>query len=223
MRVARVVRTLLTAGLVAAAPLHAQLITNGALTNASGSEFTAALQAENFTLTSASTLSGIRFWAGSETAQGDPFAGQIFWAIASAGSPFGSPGAILASGTMAGTRTLLGLNQIGGQTWQHDLSINTTLAAGNYYLILHNGSLATTTRNGYYWMDSNVLPGNPRGLECFVGGAPTPVDPAQCSYTDSLREHAFVVFGTSVVPEPSTFVLLGSGLLGLSVVRRRRR
>jgi hypothetical protein len=200
----------------------AQLVTNGAPNNTNGNEFTQWVQAENFTLTSAATIGGIRFWAGSSNSV-DPFAGQIWWAIASASSPFGSPTAILASGQQAGARTLQGANTFGGSVWQHELSVNVALAAGDYYLLLHNGPLSQTTRADYYWVTTDT-PNAPTGIECESGNGAFPGDLATCGWAENGQEHAFELYAaTNVVPEPSTYALMGTGLLSLAGIARRRK
>jgi PEP-CTERM motif len=87
-------------------------------------------------------------------------------------------------------------------------SFNTTLAAGSYWLNLQNASVA----NGdpVYW-DENSGPSS-----------------ASQSSLGTIPSEAFTVLGSSgttttgTTPEPSSILLLGSGIVGLAGVLRRK-
>jgi hypothetical protein len=89
------------------------------------------------------------------------------------------------------------------------------LAGGTtYHLGLHNGPL-TVTNGSFFWSTTD---GNssPTGLKL---GLTPPL--SNDGWTDTGNEHAFQLFGDPV-PEPSTFGMLGAGLLGIMAFARRR-
>lgn len=206
---------------LASVSAEAQLVTNGTPDFSSGNEMTQWVQGENFTLASASTLTAVRFWAGTFT--GFPgWAGSIFWAIGS--GPAAGPTSIIFSGTATGTRTTLGASGVFDQTYRHDFELpNLNLNAGSYFLLLHNGPLSRVSRDEYYW--AGATGGSaPTGVECNSNNTAFP-SLGSCAWFNNSNEHAFVLFGTAgaVVPEPSTYTLMVTGLAGLGAVARRRR
>jgi hypothetical protein len=183
------------------------LYNNGAPNQANGNEMTAWIQAENFTLSAPATITDVRFWDGEGV-----YNGSITWQIyADAG---GAPGALLYSGnTAADTRTLTGLNVASSFTeYQDDFSIGAVaLGAGTYWLGLHNGPLSIVDYDSFYWETTN-----PNLTTTGMEDA-TP-------FGDGWS-NAFMLFdnGQTPVPEPSTFLLLGAGLAGVGLLRRRMR
>jgi hypothetical protein len=90
------------------------------------------------------------------------------------------------------------------------------LGGVEYHLALHNGPVTNTTRSEFYWETTNPN-STQTGLECdLTTGA------CYSTWFNNGDEHAFnLVAGTST-PEPSTLVMLGTGILGLAGALRRK-
>jgi hypothetical protein len=158
---------------------------------------------DSFTLSSASTITDATF--ASWTPLGDTLT-SIQWAIATA--PFG--GTTLDSGTQLDPYTSTVTADVDGiySIDLNDISIGSlSLAAGTYWLQLSD---ATASDGGLAFWDISYGP--------------------SAAYVDNrgdrqIPSETFTIQGNaSVTPEPSSFLLLGSGLVGLaSMIRRKIR
>ena len=192
---------------------------NGApnITNLGGSGMSDTNQAQDFLLAVTSDLTAIRFWS-LEGIPGD-YTGSIFYQIVTNAS--GSPSStVISSGLVVPTRlaagTVLGFNQ-----FQNDFTITANnVAAGTYWLELHNGPLGTTAFTDFYWsytdLNGTNTPTN-RGQEFDLNAA--------TGWATNDQETAMQIFGAPSavggVPEPSTLLLTSVGLAALLLRHRR--
>jgi hypothetical protein len=198
---------------LAAAPLFV----NGAPSQASGNEMTAYIQADNFTLDSESTLTGVRFWAFSFDDLGRGYLGNVAWSIYNDSD--NQPGNMLNTGAVTPVVSAGASNCCDGIAFQMDFSLPSVhLIAGTYWLGLHNGPASETGTEYFYWQtsDDNETTRGYEQLSSFGGNA----------WTSNNLEHAFELEGSAQsvepVPEPSTWVLAALGLVA-GVTRRQRR
>jgi hypothetical protein len=214
-------------GLLASA--HAGTIyNNGAPDQADGANITGFVAADDFALAGSVTLTGGSFWSSALFDPfGDSFSGTIGWAILSDAS--GSPGSILFSGSDSSpVLTDTGVQIFGTEEWRIDFSFGSVnLNAGTYWLGLHEGSLGTPDDGTtIFWDTTGSQTGSPSQITADVTGA------SGWSFNSGLRggdgsDLAFQLSGTSgggtPTPEPSSVALLGTGLLGILLLVKRKR
>lgn len=159
---------------------------------------------DSFLLASGSTITGtanVGLWI---THGDSPF--TVDWAITS--SAFSG---VLESGTAAWSSTFLFENAFQYDIYSGSFSIpNLSLAPGTYWLQLGNAVTTPAASFSIFW-DRSVGPS-----QAFDGpGIPDPAG-----------SESFQIIGnvnTSGVPEPSSVLLIGSGLLGLAGLGKRPR
>jgi hypothetical protein len=199
------------------ASFGATLFNNGALNNLNGNLMSELRQAEDFTLSELSNLTSITFF--SLEADG-AYTGSIDWSIYSGAG--NQPGILVGGGNATPTRNNLGaVIPLDLDAYQNTFSVNlTNLAASSYWLVLHNGPVATTEFSDFYWgwTDLNAV-NTPtiRGLEQSLA-------PPSLTWDDTGNEHAFFISGdpASGIPEPATVILLSTGLAALWFGKRSR-
>jgi len=134
-------------------------------------------------------------------------------------------GAALVTGTVPVVQTFLTTDIYGYAIDEETFSITpTTLSAGTYWLELENADDAGG--NLYFW-DENDNPNSINGLQAWdasLGGGPAAFlsptgDPADCPSVNCTD--TFTITGTPL-PEPGSFQLLASGILGLAILLMRR-
>ena len=195
--------------LAGAAPSPAAVVfDNGAPDLVNALEMTGWILAEDFTLAALTNISGVVFWA---LESPTTYQGSFSWAIHANNA--GTPSAALQNGTgLAVTRESTGRSAFGLSEYKYTFGIApTNLAAGSYWLALHNGPLTTTIPTGFYW-----------GTAPTVNGARARMDeaPFEGAFTATTRELAYQL---TTVPEPGVSTALLGGLTLLGGMYRGRR
>lgn len=174
--------------------------------------------ADDFTLASSSTIDSIRFWM---IATDQAFAGTLSYAIYQDAS--GALGSVVSSGSFTNVPPVflsaIPVNIHNNYLVDLNLPSSLSLAAGTYWLELHDGATLTTNNNAeVYWAVAANGPGNARQSQ--VPTVPTG------QTTNAL---AFSLYGNvntappSNVPEPSTITISLAGLIALGLLRRQNR
>jgi len=204
---------LMTTGMAISAPIYVNVAPN----TISGNESTAFLQAEDFTLSSLTLLTGVRFWAFYFNDVAAGYLGSVDWGIYSDNS--GKPGSVLFSGLATPVVTAGAANCCAAIDAKLEFALpNAELAAGTYWLALHNGPAFQSGFEDFYWQTTNANVTSPGMQQTSPFG--------NGSWATTNLEHAFELDGRLVqvasadVPEPSTFIL--SGLAFVVVALRRR-
>lgn len=204
MLVARLFAALFSLAVAASA---APLYVNGLPTESSGNEMTSYIVAEDFALENSAIVTGARFWGFYFGDIGRGYLGNISWQIYD--NQGTEPGNVLFSGNGVPVLSAGASNCCDGIALQLDLALpDISLAAGSYWIGLHNGPLSETTEEYFYWQTSSNNT-TVRGMGQAV--------PFGNDWITSNLEHAFEIAGSvsqsgNATPEPSTWVLVGAGI-----------
>lgn len=200
--------------------VHGALIYNNGLPDhVSGDNMTEFQVAEDFAITAAANITNIRFWS-IQSAAAD-YSGSVFWAIYN--NAAGQPGSVAQGpATVAVAETPTGFTTgFGYIEYVLNIPVAFSLGVGNYWLGLHNGSLANTSPTEMLWSTTAVGIGS-SGLYRDQG-----------SWISTGNEHAFQLDGTLQgpppppppppgVPEPGTLALFAGGLAAALFGRRNK-
>jgi hypothetical protein len=202
----------------AAYNLHASVIyDNGVPNRVDGTNITAYVSADNFSIATMSTLTGVNFWSSADT---DPyqsqFSGTVGWGVLLDNG--GVPGVLLYSGADSSPSLFDTSAQIGGtEEWELQIELpSIVLDAGTYWLALHEGPLGTPDDGTeIYWDTTSNLTGSAAMLTSDVSGASGWFPSAFGSGAGS--DLAFQLTGSlDSAPEPSLLLLLSALLLLVS-------
>jgi hypothetical protein len=190
--------------LALAGPANASVIGNGPPNQTGGSDLNSFLEADNFTLGSATNIVLVQYW----TLQDDltDYAGTTDWGFYQ--DAVGIPGTLVASGNTVATGAATGNTTFGLNEFEYTFAVNVPLLAGNYWLALHNGPSSTLPSTTYYWAWS-ADSGNSQSLDLSASPA----------WVGNSSELAFQL--SSPVPEPASIGLCGGALLAAWLARRR--
>lgn len=182
---------------------------NGAPDQGFGTNMSANVVAEDFSLGIATNVTSIRFWS-IQSAAGD-YLGNLSWSIYS--NSGAQPGAVVTSGLFTGAGVATGASTAFGYSeFVFDIPTSFALAAGDYWLGLANTPLNPVNPTEMLWETTAGGLGS-NGL--YLDGA---------NWIDSLNDHAFLINSTPVVvgvPEPGTLALLMITLAAAGIARRK--
>src|SRR5271165_2310966 len=202
---------------LAAVPASAQVLYNDGPINGTTDAWTinfGYVIGDSFTLSANSTVGGFNF--GVWEFRGDILT-SVDWSITS--YPVG--GTVYGSGTASGkdlTDQFISVNQYGYDIDKITVTgLNVSLASGpTYWLNLQNAMVPS----GFpvYWDENSGI--GCKGDDGMGGGCPST---GKENYEGTIPAESFDINGTGggTTPEPSSFVLFGSGILGLAGVLRR--
>lgn len=127
---------------------------NGAPDQVSGTNMSEQLVAENFTLGADANVIHIRFWA--ILSAPAAYRGNVHWAIYS--DVANLPGVIVSGGAapVVGTVPTGNSTLFGYAEYSFDLPVDIQLAAGDYWLALHNGDLSNNDPSEMLWSTTAV-------------------------------------------------------------------
>ena len=189
---------------------HAANIGNFPPNQSGGSDLNATLLADRFTLATSSFITQITYWTLQDNLAS--YAGSTTVNIY--GDTGGHPGSLLFGGPVVFTPTATGVSALGLIEYRYTASfLSSLLGAGNYWLGLHNGPVATLPDTSYFWewqSDTGISQYQDLAAHnnTWVGN-------------DAALAFLLVTRAVSTVPEPASLALLGVGLLAMYRTRRR--
>ena len=192
---------------------------NGSVNTLNGNEATEWVQAENFSFTAPTSVTGASVVIGGLGDISSYDGNFTYYMFADAS---GAPGSLLASGAVSPTIIDLGsLGWVGGgDIYSFIFDLNSPFAADantTYWFGFH--ASADFDRDDLYWVWSSGT-NSPVGMESQGGTFDN------WATSDTLGEHAFTLLGEGggAVPEPATWamMLLGFGATGFALRRARR-
>jgi hypothetical protein len=176
-----------------------------------GSDLNTYLEAENVSTGSNVTITSIKFWS-FQTSVAD-YTGSIDWSINLDAA--GVPGGVVSSGSATPSGVSTGNSGFGFSEFSYTFPVNVPVAAGTFWVVLHNGPASSIPSGDFYWGWSNANAGDSQQQDISVSGQPWLSNFAELALEIQTADER-------VVPEPSSLMLAGAGLLSVFLARSRK-